>query len=347
MDASATMPDILAATADTRPTTEDTMSRTIEIELYASISTDEPLGGAIAVATDGTHDSDGAVRLGVELARRDGVAVALLSVVEPMPFADNEGGTAADTERLTRLAIEDRKGELGAQRTRTFPTDRPWPHAIHVGNRVEEIVKHADHHGASLIVLGLGSHGVFARLLHRETALRVIRTAPIPVLAVPSGAVEVPRSAVVAIDFTPASEDAARAALKVLGGRGTLYFGHATPRIVIPQGDSRPWGEPRVADVLGRLEAMARRLDIPSDVTVEFVSLHGEPADELVAFAEQQHADMIATGAHGRSAIGRLVLGSVSTNVVRSAPCAVLVAPARPAAPGAFDVYEPPAQPIG
>ena len=137
------------------------------------------------------------------------------------------------------------------------------------------------------------------------------------------------------------------ARMKVLGRRGTLYFGHATPRIVIPQGDSRPWGEPRVADVLGRLEAMARRLDIPSDVKVEFVSLHGEPAAELVTFAEQQHADMIATGAHGRSAIGRLVLGSVSTNVVRSAPCAVLVAPARPAAPGAVDVYEPPAQPIG
>jgi nucleotide-binding universal stress UspA family protein len=78
------------------------------------------------------------------------------------------------------------------------------------------------------------------------------------------------------------------------------------------------------------------------------VSLHGEPADELVAFAEQQHADMIATGAHGRSAIGRLVLGSVSTKVVRSAPCAVLVAPARPAAAEERPVsYEPAAQPIG
>ena len=322
------------------------MSRTIEIELFASISAGKPLGGSIAVATDGTHDSDGAVRLGVELARRDGVAVALLSVVEPLPFADYEGSTAVDTERLTRLTIEEREGELAAQRARTFPTDRPWPHAIHVGNRVDEIVKHAEHHNASLIVLGIGSHGVFARLLHRETALRVIRTAAIPVLAVPSCASEVPRSAVVAIDFTPASEDAARAALDVLGGRGTLYFAHARPRIVIPQGDSRAWGEP--ADVLGRLEAMARRLDIPDGVTVEFVSLHGEPADELVAFAEQQHADMIATGAHGRSAIGRLVLGSVSTKVVRSAPCAVLVAPARPVAAEERPVaYEPAAQPIG
>jgi nucleotide-binding universal stress UspA family protein len=324
------------------------MSRTIEIELFASISAEKPLGGAIAVATDGTHDSDGAVRLGVALARRDDVAAAFLSVVEPMAFAEHEGSTPADAERLTRLAIEEREGALAAQRTRTFPSDRRWPYAIHVGNRVDEIVNHARHHDASLIVLGLGSHGVFARLLHRETALRVIRAATIPVLAVPSGAAEVPRSAVVAIDFTPASEDAARAALEVLGGYGTLYFAHATPRIVIPQGDSRPWGEPAVAEVLGRLEAIARRVDIPGDVQVEFVSLHGEPGDELLAFGEQQHVDMIATGAHGRSAIGRLVLGSVSAKVVRSAHCAVLVAPARPTAAEEPAVsYEPLAQPIG
>jgi hypothetical protein len=72
-----------------------------------------------------------------------------------------------------------------------------------------------------LIVMGLGSHGVLARLMHRETTLRVIRNARVPVLAVPSDAVELPRTAVAAIDFTPASEDAARAALDVLGEQGT------------------------------------------------------------------------------------------------------------------------------
>jgi nucleotide-binding universal stress UspA family protein len=213
---------------------------------------------------------------------------------------------------------------------------------------VDEIVMFGQHHSASLIVMGIGSHGVLARLMHRETALRVIRGARVPVLAVPSDAIELPRTAVVAIDFTPASEDAARAALDVLGEHGTLYLAHVTPRIVIPQGDSRPWGEPAVTDVLGRLEAVSRRLDTPRGVNVELVSLHGEPADELVAFARQHRIGMIATGAHGRSALGRLVLGSVSTKVVRTAHCAVLVAPARPGAVGEQSgAYEPEAQPIG
>jgi nucleotide-binding universal stress UspA family protein len=304
------------------------VSRTIEIELEAPISAGQPLGGAIAVATDGTHDSDGAVRIGAALARRDNVAAAFLSVVEPMTFAEDEGSTPADADRLTRLAIEGREGELAAQRARTLPGDQPWPYAIHVGDRVDEIVNHARHHDASLIVLGLGSRGVLARLLHRETALRVIRTAPVPVLAVPSGAAEIPRSAVVAIDFTPASENAARVTLEVLGGHGTVYFAHATPRIAIPQAGSRPWEGPAVADVLSRLEASARRLDIPAGVQVELVSLRGEPADELLAFAAQHHVDLIATGAHGRSASGWLALGSGSSAVGRSPCCAALVAPA-------------------
>jgi nucleotide-binding universal stress UspA family protein len=324
------------------------MSRTVEIELLASISTESPLRGAIVVATDGTHDSDGAVRLGVKLARRDHVDVPFLSVIEPLAFAEDEGSTPADAERLTRIAIEAREGELAAQRTRTWPDRGSWPYAIHVGQRVDEIVAHAQHHGASLITLGLGSHGVIARFLHRETALRVIRAAATPVLAVPSNTTELPRSAVVAIDFTAASEDAARAALGLLGDHGTLYLAHVTPRIPIPQGDSRPWGEPAATEVLGRLEAVARRLDVPGNVQIEFVSLHGEPADEVIAFAEQHRIDAIATGAHGRSAIGRLVLGSVSTKVVRSARCAVLVAPGPQVEAKEVGVsYEPEAQPIG
>ena len=307
------------------------MSRTLEVELVASISTASPSGGSIVVATDGTHDADGAVRVGLALGRRDGVNAALLSVVEPFAFMEPDIGSPTEAERLTRLAIEAREGELAAQRNRTHPGRRTWSFAIHVGQRIDEIVAYAEHHRASLITLGLGSHGAIARLLQRETALRVIRAARTPVLAVPADAWGVPHSAVAAIDFTPSSEDAARTALGLLGGEGPFDLTHVTPRIAIPQGDSRPWGQPPATAVLGRLEAVARRLDPPPDVQVEFVSLSGEPAQELVAFAEQHRVDMIATGAHGRSRLGRLVLGSVSTKIIRSARCWVLVVPNRAA----------------
>ena len=323
------------------------MSRSIEVELVAAISEAEPLGGAIIVASDGTHDSDGAVRVGMALGRRDRVNAALLSVVEPIRFVDeHDGSSPADTERLMRLAIEAREGELSAQRHRTHPGWHTWSFAIHVGNRVDEIVTYARHNRASLIVLGLGSHGVIARLLQRETALRVSRAASTPILAVPADARGVPHTALAGIDFTPSSEDAARAAVDLVGGEGTIYLVHVTPRVPIPQ------GEPAVGEVLAKLESVARRLNLPEGLQVECVSLRGDPAQELIAFAEQHRIDVIATGAHGRGALGRLVLGSVSTKVMRTAHSWVLVAPARE--PVAEDVpveqsvfFEPDAQPIG
>ena len=324
------------------------MSRRIEVELFASISTEKPLGGAIVVATDGTHDSDGAVRVGTELSRRDGVNAALISVVETPTFAEHDGSSPADAERLTRLAIEAREGELTAQRERTHPGCRGWPFAIHVGNRVDEIVRFAVDHGASLIALGLGSHGLIARLTQRETALRVARATTTPILAVPGDARGLPRSAIAAIDFSSSSEQAACAVVDLLGGEGTLYLAHVTPRIAIPQGDSRPWGEPAATEVLGRLEAVGRRLGASDGLQIEYVSLHGEPAQEVMAFAEQNRIDVIATGAHGRSFVGRLVLGSVSTKIIRSAQSWVLVAPPeRVEADVKTDSFEPDAQPIG
>ena len=224
-------------------------------------------------------------------------------------------------------AIRNYIAAMRAQHDRTHPGIHEWPYTIEVGERVRTILTSADREAASLVIVGLGAHGVTARIFRRETALRLIRAATVPVLAVPTYGWGVPHSALVALDFTRSSEDAARAALDLLGGEGTLYLAHVTPRVPIPQGDSRPWEEVVASGIVPRLESVARRLEPPPGVQVEYVTLHGEPANELLAFADQFKIDLIAAGAHGRSALGRVMLGSVSSKLVRSAQCWVLVAP--------------------
>lgn len=306
------------------------MPRDLEIEATETVTSIEACGG-ILVATDGSRDSDGSVRVGLALARRDARPVTLLSVVEPLPVYETDVIAAVDVEQLTSVARESREVALHTQHLRTHPGIPDWPYTIDVGGRVDTIVAGAERNGASLIVLGLGEHGVAARLFRRETALRVIRSSTIPVLAVPMYGWGVPHSAVAAIDFTQSSEDAARAALDLLGGDGTLYLAHVSPRVPIPQGDSRTWEEVTSVGNLPKLAAVAERLKLPPSVRVEYVTLHGEPAHELVAFAEEFKVDLIAAGAHGRTALGRLMLGSVSSKLVRTAQCWVLVAPPRPA----------------
>jgi nucleotide-binding universal stress UspA family protein len=297
------------------------MSRTSEVAAPATID--------LLIATDGTRDADGAVRVGRALALRDGAAAELVSVVEPFPLhAGAEGTPLPDVHQLTTLMAESRAAALLEQRDRTHPGIHDWPFEIDVGPRAEMIAANAERKGASLILMGLGEHGVTARLMQRETALQVMRAASVPVLALPRDAWGIPHSAVVAIDFTASSERAAAAALDLLGGEGTLYVAHVLPRTMIPHAEPPAWEDETTAGTLKRLEAVVRRLDPPHGVHVEYVLLHGDPAHELLAFAEETNADLVAAGAHGRSALGRLLMGSVSTRLVRTAECWVLVAPA-------------------
>jgi nucleotide-binding universal stress UspA family protein len=60
--------------------------------------------------------------------------------------------------------------------------------------------------------------------------------------------------------------------------------------------------------------------------TVSAKVVRGSPASEILNFAEDWNPDLIVVGSHGRSAVGRLVLGSVSQKVVTEAHCSVRVA---------------------
>ena len=51
----------------------------------------------------------------------------------------------------------------------------------------------------------------------------------------------------------------------------------------------------------------------------------GKPATELIRVAANWCADLIVVGTQGRSALGRLLLGSVSLEVARQAPCSVRI----------------------
>ena len=50
----------------------------------------------------------------------------------------------------------------------------------------------------------------------------------------------------------------------------------------------------------------------------------GAPVEEILNFAEEQKADLIVLGTHGRGPMGHLFLGSVAERVVRRAKCPVL-----------------------
>jgi nucleotide-binding universal stress UspA family protein len=57
---------------------------------------------------------------------------------------------------------------------------------------------------------------------------------------------------------------------------------------------------------------------------VRHVLEDGEPAEGILRVARDANADLIVMGTHGRSALQRLLMGSVAVKVVREAPCPVV-----------------------
>jgi nucleotide-binding universal stress UspA family protein len=49
----------------------------------------------------------------------------------------------------------------------------------------------------------------------------------------------------------------------------------------------------------------------------------GNPKSAIIDAANKWHADLIVLGSHGRSAVQRFLMGSVSEAVVRHAHCSV------------------------
>jgi nucleotide-binding universal stress UspA family protein len=56
-------------------------------------------------------------------------------------------------------------------------------------------------------------------------------------------------------------------------------------------------------------------------------------SDEILRVAGETASDVIVLGTHGRTGLGRLLLGSVAEQVVRAAPCPVLTVKATAADP--------------
>ena len=75
----------------------------------------------------------------------------------------------------------------------------------------------------------------------------------------------------------------------------------------------------------GDVSQTARELLHRRQVTARYVEPVGEPAEKLIETASEIGADLVVVGRRSRHALQRLVLGSVSADVVRGADCDVLV----------------------
>jgi nucleotide-binding universal stress UspA family protein len=79
-------------------------------------------------------------------------------------------------------------------------------------------------------------------------------------------------------------------------------------------------------DLLTRLRALLAERQPASEIDLFVYVRIGAPATEILRVAEEVGADLVIVGSHDRGRVGRLLLGSVSQEVLHSARCPVMVA---------------------
>lgn len=282
----------------------------------------------VLLATDGTDEAVGAVALGAALANARAAVLRMLTVLEPSayPFPGAEPLGASIASVHAQAAVEARLRETVTSQVGAYLGDAA-AREVHFtrGRVVPTIVAESRAAGAGLILLGLHPHGILERLAGEETALRVARTAGLPVLCVTPSLMKLPRRIIAAVDFSPASVRAAREVLTFAPDGATIVLAHVRPPTTDRNAaNARANYASGVGDALTRLQ-----LSLPTakGITINAVTLEGQPVSELLNYALQTGADLIALGAHRHSFVGRLVLGSVATDILRAATVSVFVVP--------------------
>jgi len=83
------------------------------------------------------------------------------------------------------------------------------------------------------------------------------------------------------------------------------------------------------------LAAWAREAEALAGRAVQTRLSNGRPGPEILGYAREGGFDLLVVGSHGRTGVRHLVLGSVAEELVRAAPCPVLVVRRSAAQPGA------------
>lgn len=282
----------------------------------------------ILIAVDGSRASNAAMRFARRMAQLNLWAPDAITVAQPLPTY--VGDFLMPAPPLSQDVVQN--GVLLQLRTQLRRHGLPaWPSNVRFGPTGWSIIESAHEFGAQLIVVGLGKHGKVARLFGAETASRVARKSDLPVLAVHAKARGLPRIVVAAVDFGDASTRAVQEALQLIEPGGELHLVHVMSNYNFTPVANGAW---RLSYAEAAEKSFARlREQLASPVTVKTKLLSGDLTEVLAKYLKSVRADLLAMGNHNQGVVERLLLGSAAAEMLRVAPCSVLVAPAANASP--------------
>ena len=273
------------------------------------------------VAIDGSESGLHALKESFKLAANEKSWITVVSVVPPYEgdldmtgIGNIQHALRQPCEKALADAVEVAKAEKALIKT---VCEEGVPH--------ERIIDLAEAENCELIVMGKRGLSKIKRALIGSVAARVIGFSQRDVLIIPFGATVAWTNILLAIDGSKYSKTAADRAMDF-----AMAYGGNLKIISVVDVPAEFYGEApdAVEDMIKKARGYvdeAVKLAESKGIKAEAFVREGETTEVIINFANEQKADTIIIGSHGRTGIKRLLMGSVAEKVIGYATCPVLV----------------------
>jgi nucleotide-binding universal stress UspA family protein len=293
----------------------------------------------ILVPLDGSEVAEQVLPYVKLLARRSQVPITLLRVIEPVPYDLIAVAERVPTEQVNANLQANAQEYLEKTSAPLREEGLPVTPKVLSGVPATCIVEEGAREPGTIVAMSTHGRSGVARWAFGSVADKVIQTATVPLLIVRSQEEPTPESQIIinkvivpldgselAEQILPHVADLAKSLdlsvtlLRVTPSAGDYYRFMEYP---IPELDDLP--EQMDAEALKYLEDQGKWLRQHGVSRVEERLSHGPPAIEVAEFARETSNNLVAMTTHGRSGVGRWILGSVADRVIRHSGDPVLV----------------------
>jgi nucleotide-binding universal stress UspA family protein len=270
----------------------------------------------VIVGVDGRGGGRDGIPLAKTLMARGGkLTLACVLTSDPLFY---RGASAAVAEAERTEAIELLKTARKRTGIEAHLRCEWWPS---VGRGLHEI---ADELGGDLLVVGSSSRGVLGRVLIGDDTHASLNGARCAVAIAPAGYGDDSgpiREVGVGYDGSPESETALEVARAIAREHGARLS--ACQAVSIPTTALGPGPLPLSENIDLLVGEAQERLDVLEGVDAR--AAYGSPAEALAVYSGS--VDLLIVGSRGYGPVGRLVHGSTTSRLARSACCPLLVLP--------------------
>ncbi|MFD5828747.1 universal stress protein [Lentzea sp. NPDC060358] len=277
---------------------------------------------AIVAGFDGSDQARRAVLWSAEEASRSGADLVVVQAVRrplPEPVFTPMSAPVPEfvTEETMSHAAEDHLAELSAELRQRFPDLGVTTH-VRLGRPADVLAEEP----GDLLVLGSSGRTGIAEMVLGSTSIELVAIAGRPVVVTRPGPAQ--GRVVVGVDGSDTSTDAIAFAFEFAAR-------HGRELLAIHAFNDAGWAElpePDVDHVRADLAKLLEEQLAPHAARHPSVHVAQEVAFDAPARALSNAADgaaLVVVGSHGRGAVRRAILGSVSHAVLHHAPCPVAV----------------------